>query len=41
MGRRRDHDEDSSSDTEGSASRSKDDPAYETDSTEVIDDYGT
>jgi hypothetical protein len=38
MGRRRDHDEDSSSDTEGSASGSGDDPAYETDATEVTGD---
>ncbi|KAF2415628.1 hypothetical protein EJ08DRAFT_673832 [Tothia fuscella] len=38
MGRRRDHDEDSSSDTEGSASGSGDDLAYETDATEVTGD---
>jgi hypothetical protein len=38
MGRRRDHDEDSSSDTEGSASESEEDPAYNTDATDLTDD---
>jgi hypothetical protein len=38
MGRCRDHDEDSSSHTEGSASESEEGPAYDTDATDLTDD---